>query len=67
MLPKLADGAPCGSDLNNIEFDLVSEEDNHDESELFANFINDFKAENRHSELEAVCALSPWTCAARWP
>lgn len=56
MLLKLAEGLSHGSELANIEFDLVSEEDSHDEVETFARFLKDLKAENRYAELQDVVA-----------
>lgn len=56
MLLKLADGARHGSELSNIEFDLVSEEDNHDDVESFTTFLKELKAENRYAELRDVVA-----------
>ena len=53
MLLRLAEGVKHGSEFDNIQFDLVSE-DNHDEAEPIASFSSDLHADQRFQQLHDV-------------
>ena len=47
MLLKLAEGNSNGSQLADVQFDLISEEDDHDQVEPMSSFLKDLHAESR--------------------
>ena len=62
MLLRLAENVTNGDQLLNPIFDLVSEDDDHDELETFETYLNDMKADNRYTELGqwvATCMQQP--------
>eukprot|EP00435_Cladocopium_sp_Y103_P042289 s79_g11.t1 len=54
MLLKLADGVTHGSQLDEIHFDLISEADDHDQSEKMSSFLKNLHAENRYAQMTDV-------------
>ena len=54
MLLKLADGVTQGSQLTEVQFDLISEDDDHDQVENLSTFLKDLHAENRYAQMTDV-------------
>ena len=54
MLLKLADGVKHGSELMDVQFDLISEDDDHDQVETMASFLKDMHAEGRYAQMTEV-------------
>ena len=54
MLLKLADGVTQGSQLTEVQFDLISEDDDHDQVETLSSFLRDLHAENRCAQMTDV-------------
>ena len=50
MLLKLPDGVKHGSELMDVQFDLISEDDDHDQVETMASFLKDMHAESRYAQ-----------------
>ena len=51
---KLADGVKHGSELMDVQFDLISEDNDHDQVETMASFLNDMHAESRYAQMTEV-------------
>ena len=54
MLLKLADGVTQGSQLTEVQFDLISEDDDHHQVEALSSFLRDLHAENRCAQMTDV-------------
>ena len=54
MLLKLAEGNSNGSQLADVQFDLISEEDDHDQVEPMSSFLKDLHAESRYTQMTDV-------------
>ena len=54
MLLKLADGISNSFQLADVQLDLISEEDDHDQVEPTSNFLKDLHAENRYAQMTDV-------------
>ena len=51
---KLADGVKHGSELMDVQFDLISEDNDHDQVETMASFLKDMHAESRYAQMTEV-------------
>ena len=54
MLLRLAEGVTCPQQLADPVFDLINEEDDHDEVEKFDDYLEDMKARGRYASLTGV-------------
>ena len=54
MLLKLADGVTQGSQLTEVQVDLISEDDDHDQVETLSSSLKDLHAENRFAQMTDV-------------
>jgi len=54
MLLKLADGVTQGSQLTEVQLDLISEDDDHDQVETLSSSLKDLHAENRFAQMTDV-------------
>ena len=54
MLLKLAGGVTHGSQLNEVQFGLVSEDDGHNQVETMSSFMKDLHAESRFAQMTDV-------------
>ena len=54
MLLKLADGVTQGSQLAEVQFDLISEDDDHDQVETLSSVLKDLRAENGYAQMTDV-------------
>ena len=54
MLLRLAEGVTSPQQLEDPVFDLINEEDDHDETERFDDYLEDMKARGRYASLAGV-------------